>query len=135
MLPRTVLFLLAFTVRVACSMPRVSGTDDADGISPYHTLISNCGVQFIRVWSLPALLLLSEPWSVGRSAARGTRPRRGSDPSPPAQAPESPYFLPRFETELGEDAENFTRARGLRVRRQQRPVDEVASLSALIEGK
>ena len=33
------------------------------------------------------------------------------------------------------DLENFTRARGLRVRRQQRPVDEVANLSALIEGE
>ncbi len=30
--------------------------------------------------------------SVGRSAARGTRPRRESDPSLPAQAPESPHF-------------------------------------------
>ena len=55
--------------------------------------------------------------SVGRSAARGTRPRRESDPSPPAQAPESPYF-PRFEAELGEMRENGPRQpfpRGFRV--------------------
>jgi hypothetical protein len=46
--------------------------------------------------------------SVSRSAARGMRPRRESDPSPPAQAPESPYF-PRFEAELGEMRENGPR--------------------------
>ena len=33
------------------------------------------------------------------------------------------------------DLENFTRARGLRVRRQQRPVDEVANLSATFDGE
>ena len=38
--------------------------------------------------------------SVVRSAARGRRAFRESDPSPPAQAPESPYF-PRFEAEVG----------------------------------
>jgi hypothetical protein len=39
---------------------------------------------------------------VGRSAAaRGRRALRESDPSLPAQAPESPYF-PRFEAEIGE---------------------------------
>ena len=55
--------------------------------------------------------------SVGRSAARGTRPRWESDRSPPAQAPESPYF-PRFEAELGEMRENGPRQphpRGFRV--------------------
>jgi hypothetical protein len=36
------------------------------------------------------------------------RASRGSDPSPPAQAPESPYF-PRFEAELGEMRENGPR--------------------------
>jgi hypothetical protein len=49
-------------------------------------------------------------------------------------------FLPIVHTSpqgptLFTDLENFTRARGLRVRRQQRPVDEVANLSALIEGE
>ncbi len=57
--------------------------------------------------------------SVTRSAARGTvtRPRRESDLSPPAQAPESPYF-PRFKAELGEMRENGPRQpplRGFRV--------------------
>ena len=46
--------------------------------------------------------------SVSRSAARGRRARRESDPSPRAQAPESPYF-PRFEAELGEMRENGPR--------------------------
>ena len=55
--------------------------------------------------SLAQAIPLRARLSVGRSAARGTRPRRGSDPSPPAQAPESPYF-PRFEAELGEMSPN-----------------------------
>ena len=55
--------------------------------------------------------------SVTRLAARGTRARRESDPSPRAQAPESPYF-PRFEAELAEMRENGPRQpppRGFRV--------------------
>ena len=94
---------LGVYVRVAIRKPRVSGTGDAQCTSPHRTLLSNCVVQRMRAWSLAALLFLSEPVcrSVGRSAARGTRPRRESDPSPPTQAPESPYF-PRFEAELGE---------------------------------
>ncbi len=34
---------------------------DAQCISPYHTLLSNCMVQRMRAWPLPALLFLSEP--------------------------------------------------------------------------
>ena len=55
--------------------------------------------------------------SVRRLAARGRRALRESDPSPRAQAPESPYF-PRFEAELGEMRENGPRQpfpRGFRV--------------------
>ena len=50
-------------------------TGDAYYISRAYTLLSNCVVQCMRVLSLPALLLLSEPVgrSVGRSAARGRR--------------------------------------------------------------
>ncbi len=83
MLPHTVLFCLAFTVRVAIRTPRVSGTGDARGISPYRTFRSNWVVQCMRVWSLPALLFLSEPIcrKVGRRPDRcehrgeATRPR------------------------------------------------------------
>ena len=40
----------------ACSMPRVSGIDDACGISAHHMFLSNCVMQVMRVWSLPAFL-------------------------------------------------------------------------------
>ncbi len=70
MLPHTVSFRLAFTVRVpvAFRTPRVSGTGDAHCISRGFTFLSNCAVQRMRAWSLPALLFLSEPVcrSVGR---------------------------------------------------------------------
>ena len=42
----------------ACSTPRVSGIDDAYGISTEHIFLSNCVMQVMRVWSLPALLSL-----------------------------------------------------------------------------
>ncbi len=41
----------------AFSMPRVSDIDDACGISAHHMFLSNCVVQVMRVWSLPAFLL------------------------------------------------------------------------------
>ena len=53
----------------------------------------------------------------GEWGSLGRRRDRESDPSPPAQAPESPYF-PRFEAELGEMRENGPRQpfpRGFRV--------------------
>ena len=37
-------------------MPRVSGIDDACGISAHHMFLSNCVMQVMRVWSLPAVL-------------------------------------------------------------------------------
>ena len=119
MLPHTVLFRLAFTVRVAIRTPHVSGTGYAHCTSPHHTLLSNCVVQRMRAWSLPALLFLSEPVcrSVGRRPEARPRRELESDPSPPAQAPESPYF-PRFEAELREMRENGPRQpppRGFRV--------------------
>ena len=40
----------------ACSMSRVSGIDDARGISAHHMFLSNCVMQVMRVWSLPAVL-------------------------------------------------------------------------------
>ena len=40
----------------ACSMPRVSGIDDACDISTHHMFLSNCVVQVMRVWSLAAVL-------------------------------------------------------------------------------
>ncbi len=40
----------------ACSMPHMSGIDDACGISAHHMFLSNCVVQVMRVWSLPAAL-------------------------------------------------------------------------------
>jgi len=40
----------------ACSMPRVSDIDDAYDISARYILLSNCVVQVMRVWSLPAFL-------------------------------------------------------------------------------
>ena len=40
----------------ACSMPHVSGIDDACDISAHHMLLSNCVVQVMRVWSLAAVL-------------------------------------------------------------------------------
>jgi hypothetical protein len=39
-------------------MTHVSGIDDACGISAHHRFLSNCVVQVMRVWSLPALLSL-----------------------------------------------------------------------------
>ena len=38
-----------------CSMPRVSGIDDAHGISAHNIPLSNSVVQVMLVWSLPAL--------------------------------------------------------------------------------
>ena len=89
MLPHTVLFRLAFTVRVAIRTPRVSGTGSAQCTSPHHTLLSNCVVQRMRVWSLAALLFLSEPVcrSVGRRpearahGGKATRPHPLRHPS------------------------------------------------------
>ena len=68
MLPHRRDLRLTFTVRVAFRTPRVSGTGDAHCISRGFTLLSKCMVQRMRVWSLPALLFLSEPAcrSVGR---------------------------------------------------------------------
>ena len=42
----------------ACSMPHVSGIDDACDISAHHMFLSNCVVQVMRVWSLAAVLSL-----------------------------------------------------------------------------
>ena len=42
----------------ACSMPRVSDIDYACGILAHHMFLSNCVMQVMRVWSLPALLSL-----------------------------------------------------------------------------
>ena len=89
MLPHTVLFRLAFTVRVAFRTPRVSGTGDAHCISRVFTLFSKCVIQRMRVWSLPALLFLSEPVcrSVGRRpearahGGKATRPHPLRHPS------------------------------------------------------
>jgi len=89
MLPHTVLFRLAFTVRVAFRTPRVSGTGDAHCISRGFTFLSNCVVQRMRAWSLPALLFLSEPVcrSVGRRpearahGGKATRPHPLRHPS------------------------------------------------------
>ncbi len=39
-------------------MPQVSDIDDACGISTHHMFFSNCVMQVMRVWSLPALLSL-----------------------------------------------------------------------------
>jgi hypothetical protein len=63
MLPHGRDLRLTFTVRVAFRTPRVSGTGDAHCISRGFTFLSNCMVQRrgMRVWSLPALLFLSEP--------------------------------------------------------------------------
>ena len=61
MLPHTVLFRLAFTVRLAIRTPRVSGTGSAQCISRGFTLLSKCVLQRMRAWPLPALLFLSEP--------------------------------------------------------------------------
>ena len=89
MLPHTVLFRLAFTVRVAFRTPRVSGTGDAHCISRGFTFLSKCVMQRMRVWSLPALLFLSEPVcrSVGRRpearahGGKATRPHPLRHPS------------------------------------------------------
>jgi hypothetical protein len=61
---------LWFAFRVACSMPRVSGMDDAHwhGIWAHHIFLSSRVVRCMRVWSLPALL----------SEAAGRRPKGGT---------------------------------------------------------
>ena len=51
-------FPVAMAVYGFCSMPNASDIDDAYGISAHHMFLSNCVVQVMRVWSLPALLLL-----------------------------------------------------------------------------
>ena len=73
MLPHEALGFSASTVRVAFRVrtPRASdesGTGDARCISRGFCFLSSCVVQRMRVWSLPALLFLSEPVcrSVGR---------------------------------------------------------------------
>ncbi len=89
MLPHGRDLRLAFTVRVAFRTPHVSGTGDAHCISRGFIFLSNCVVQRMRVWSLPALLFFSEPVcrSVGRRpearAHRGeaTRPHPLRHPS------------------------------------------------------
>ena len=89
MLPHKALGFSAFTVRLAIRTPRVSGTGSAQCISRGFTLLSNCVVQRMRAWSLPALLFLSEPVCrfVGRRpdgcAHRGeaTRPHALRHPS------------------------------------------------------
>ncbi len=85
MLPHTVLFRLAFTVRVTFRTPRVSGTGYAHCISRGFTLLSNYMVQHMRAWSLPALLFLSEPVcrSVGRRPEARARGGKATRPHPP----------------------------------------------------
>jgi len=85
MLPHGAYLLLAFTVRVAFSTPRVSGgIGDAQCISLYHTVLSSsgCVVQRMRARSLPALLFLSEPAcrSVGRRPEAGVRCGKATRP-------------------------------------------------------
>ena len=48
--------LLRWAGGAACSMSRVSGIDEAYGISAHHMFLSNCVMQVMRVWSLPAVL-------------------------------------------------------------------------------
>ena len=88
-------------------------------IARFYLSLELRGAAHARLVAPSLAIPLRARLSVGRSAARGTRPRRESDPSPPAQAPESPYF-PRFEAEpeLGEMRENGPRQpfpRGFRV--------------------
>ena len=40
-----------------CGLQHAARVDDACGISTHHMFLSNCVVQVMRVWSLPALLL------------------------------------------------------------------------------
>ena len=100
MLPHGRDLLSAFTVRLAIRTPRVSGTSSAQCISRGFTFLSNCVVQRMRAWSLPALLFLSEPVCrfVGRRPEAGVRCGK-------ATPPHAPYF-PRFEAELAEMREN-----------------------------
>ncbi len=51
-------FPVAMAVYGFCSMPNASDIDDAYGISAHHMFLSNCVVEVMRVWWLPALLLL-----------------------------------------------------------------------------
>ena len=85
MLPHAAYLRLALNVRVACRTPRMSGTGDAQRISPYHTLLSTCVLQRMRAWSLPAILFLSEP--VCRSVGRRPEARaRCAKATPGAQS-------------------------------------------------
>ena len=66
-------FPMAMAVYGFCSMPNASDIDDAYDISAHHTFLSNCVVQIMRVWSLPALLLLlaKHRYTLRRHAADG----------------------------------------------------------------
>ena len=66
-------FPVAMAVYGFCSMPNASDIDDAYGISAHHMFLSNCVVQVMRVWSLPALLLLlaKHGYTLRRHAADG----------------------------------------------------------------
>ncbi len=69
--------------------PQKAGLHDSIGLRPFR----------------PSWCCISGPLDLPFQV---TRPRRISDPSPPAQAPESPYFS-QFEAELGEMRENGPR--------------------------
>jgi hypothetical protein len=101
----------ASTARAACSMPRASGTDKARCTSPHHTPISSCVVRGMwRGLSQQASICPCSSEPVGRSfgGPRGAALRE-SGQSPPAQAPESPFF-PQFEA--GRDAREQPPPRG-----------------------
>ena len=68
------IFPVAMAVYGFCSMPNASDIDDAYGILAHHMFLSNCVVQVMRVWSLPAVLspLAKHGYTLRRHAADGT---------------------------------------------------------------
>jgi hypothetical protein len=84
MLPHTVLFRLAFTVRVAIRTPRVSGTGYAHCISRGFTFLSNCTCEYYARLVAPSLAIpLRARLSPGRSVGGPTdAPTAGKRPVP-----------------------------------------------------
>ncbi len=79
-------------------MPRVSEIDGACGISTHHMFLSNCVVQVMRVWSLPAVLSLLAKLHIGYGVTQPTAYRisHGVYGGPGMKAP-CAYILMPFQ--------------------------------------
>ncbi len=98
-------------MRVACSMPRASGADDARGVSARRILLSSRVVKCVRPWSLccapiASLAVTSQSraigWPVGRSGAPRDARIWGKQPAPTRLSTRVAVFSSETDTDVGQ---------------------------------